>query len=141
MNGRARDGRPPRLTRREALVLAATTPLATLAACRSEPEPEPGTVIPLASLPVGERVRVLHGELPVELLRQADGTVTARSLWCTHMGCEIHWQPEASQYVCPCHDGRFDADGRPVAGPPTRPLRRLAPILRGDRLILPLESV
>jgi len=128
------------LTRREALLLATATPLVSALAlsCR-EPEPPPGTVIPLASLPVGERVRVLHGELPVELVRQADGTVTARSLWCTHMGCEVRWHPEANQYVCPCHDGRFSADGRPIAGPPTRPLRRLAPILHEDRLILPSE--
>jgi len=111
------------MTRRAALGLAAAAPIAAVAACRSEPAPPPGTVVPLAALPPGERVRVLDGEDPVEIVRHPDGTVTARSLWCTHMGCEVRWHPESSEYVCPCHDGRFDADGRPLAGPPSRPLR------------------
>ena len=79
------------------------------------------TEIPLESLPEGERVRVLHGETPVELVRLADG-VKARSLWCTHYGCEVAWDPETERYLCPCHDGVFGADGRVVSGPPPRPL-------------------
>lgn len=96
--------------------------------------------MPLAALPPGERVRVVHAEEPVELLRHDDGSVTARSLWCTHMGCEVHWNPESSQYVCPCHDGRFDADGRPLSGPPSRPLRTVPTERAGDRVLLPLAA-
>ncbi len=51
------------------------------------------------------------------------GTVVARSLLCTHQGCEVAWQPDPDHYVCPCHDGRFDAAGSPVYGPPRQPLR------------------
>jgi Rieske Fe-S protein len=29
-------------------------------------------------------------------------------------------------YVCPCHGGAYDRDGRVVAGPPPQPLQRLA---------------
>ena len=44
----------------------------------------------------------------------------ARSLLCTHFGCRVVWEPARGQrYRCPCHQGWFDADGRPVAGPPT----------------------
>jgi len=130
------------VTRRAALGLAAAAPLAGIAAlaCRRAPPP-PGTVVPLAALPVGERVRLLHGEEPVELVRTADGSVTARSLWCTHVGCEVTFRPETGEYECPCHDGRFAADGRPLAGPPTRPLRTLPTHLEADRLILPFESL
>jgi len=130
----------PKLTRRAALGLAAAAPLAAALACRRAPPPPPGTVVPLAALPVGERVRLLHGEQPVELLREADGRVTARSLWCTHVGCEVAWSEQQSAYLCPCHDGRFGADGAVLGGPPTRPLPTLAPILRDDHLILPFES-
>ena len=60
----------------------------------------------------------------MELVRSADG-VEARSLWCTHYGCEVAWSAAQSRYLCPCHEGVFDADGRVVSGPPPRPLQRL----------------
>jgi len=133
----------PKVTRRAALGLAAAAPLAGIAAlaCRRAPSPPAGTVVPLAALPVGERVRVLHDEMPVELVRQPDGSVTARSLWCTHVGCEVTYRPETDEYECPCHDGRFAADGAVLGGPPTRPLRTLPTHLEADRLILPFESL
>ena len=77
--------------------------------------------VPLADLPLGVRVRVLDGEHPVELLRTQAG-VEARSLWCTHTGCEVRWYADREEYVCPCHDAVFDADGKVMAGPPPRPL-------------------
>jgi isorenieratene synthase len=43
---------------------------------------------------------------------------------CTHMGCPVAIDP-AGGLRCPCHGGRFDDQGRPIAGPPERPLRRL----------------
>lgn len=67
----------------------------------------------------------------------ADGSLTARSVWCTQLGCEVHWHPESDEYVCPCHDGRFDAAGRPIAGPPARPLGQLAVRLDGERVVIP----
>lgn len=97
--------------------------------------PPPPAEIPLAELPLGERVRVMHGETPVELLR-SEGGITARSLLCTHFGCEVHWVEEKGQYHCPCHEGRFDEAGRPVAGPPPRPLRLLPARVEGDRVIV-----
>lgn len=47
---------------------------------------------------------------------------------CTHLGCGVTWQPEAEggpRFVCPCHNGIFDPAGKPVSGPPSRPLERL----------------
>ena len=89
------------------------------------------TAVPLEQLPLGERVRVLFGETPVELIRSVDG-VRARSLWCTHYGCEVVWSPEDEAYLCPCHDGVFDAEGRVVSGPPPRSLRRLTTRVEND---------
>jgi menaquinol-cytochrome c reductase iron-sulfur subunit len=43
---------------------------------------------------------------------------------CTHLACRVNWRDEANQFVCPCHDGRFDEAGAVVAGPPPRPLDR-----------------
>jgi cytochrome b6-f complex iron-sulfur subunit len=68
------------------------------------------------------RVVVRWGDEPVEVKLQGS-SVEARSLVCTHIGCVVRWDPEKNLYVCPCHEGRFDSAGRPVGGPPTKPLR------------------
>jgi len=52
----------------------------------------------------------------------ADGKLTIFSSICTHLGCAVRWQGETKTFECPCHSARFDADGRPIAGPPTEPL-------------------
>ena len=98
------------------LVAGAT---ATASGCARE-QPT-AVVVPLEDVPAGSRIRVLVGEHPVEL-RGKDSGVEARSLWCTHTGCEVRWSDEEQRYLCPCHDGAFDAEGKVVAGPPPRPL-------------------
>ncbi len=117
---------------------AAGAVAALLASACGEPETGPAvTRVPLDRLPPGERLRLLHGETPVELQRTADG-VAARSLWCTHYGCEVEWSPAAGVYVCPCHEGFFDADGRVLSGPPPRALRRVESRVEGDMVVLGL---
>jgi cytochrome b6-f complex iron-sulfur subunit len=131
---------PRELDRRE--VLAAATALVglTLPAlrCSGDPEPplSPGQVaVPLADLREGERRIVVVGENPVEVQRTGDA-VTARLLRCTHMGCVVRWRPEAEVYVCPCHDGRFDAEGRVLSGPPPRPLLAVLAAIRNGRVVV-----
>jgi menaquinol-cytochrome c reductase iron-sulfur subunit len=46
----------------------------------------------------------------------------AFSVNCTHLGCPVHWIPDATLFMCPCHGGVFYSDGRPAAGPPQRAL-------------------
>ena len=128
------------LDRRE--VLAAAGALVGLAlppiGCGADPGPAlgPGQVaIPLSDLRQGERRIVVVGENPVEVLRTGDA-VTARMLRCTHMGCVVRWRPEADEYVCPCHDGRYGANGNPIAGPPPRPLATVPVSIRGTRVVL-----
>ena len=61
----------------------------------------------------------------VAVRRETDGEFTIFSSTCTHLGCAIRWEADAQQFVCPCHNGIFDPEGRPIAGPPERPLDRL----------------
>ena len=49
-------------------------------------------------------------------------TVQAVSATCTHLGCNVKWDPDASLFRCPCHGGVYDQKGQVVAGPPPRPL-------------------
>jgi len=80
--------------------------------------------ISMSDLPLDQRIRFENDGKPVELLRTAEG-VTARSLLCTHQGCKVRWYPDKQLYICPCHEGKFDANGDVVYGMPPRPLARL----------------
>jgi Rieske Fe-S protein len=57
--------------------------------------------------------------------RDGDG-YRAMSARCTHLGCRVRWDATSELYVCPCHGGAYDRQGRVVAGPPPEPLQRLA---------------
>lgn len=93
------------------------------------------TRIPLAMLPDGGRLNVELGGIAVELSRRGD-EITARSLICTHQGCEVAWVDADRQYVCPCHEGRFDDMGRPVYGSPRAPLELFeAEVIDGEVVV------
>jgi Rieske Fe-S protein len=40
--------------------------------------------------------------------------IVAFSAACTHRGCIVQWQENTRQFICPCHNGTFDATGHPV---------------------------
>lgn len=131
-------GRDEAIQRRDFFKLvggaAAVTTLSGLGACAPTAEGPAVVEVPLESVPVGGRLRILYGELPVEIVRSADGVI-ARSLWCTHSGCEVKWVEGDQIYFCACHDGKFDAEGNVIAGPPPRPLG-LIPITATESAIL-----
>lgn len=60
------------------------------------------------------------------LVRLADTRLVAYDRACTHLLCPVIAQPDRGRLHCPCHDGDFDVEtGRPIAGPPERPLPRI----------------
>jgi Rieske Fe-S protein len=60
---------------------------------------------------------------PCFLARSSELTFVAYSQKCTHLSCAVVPDVEKGVIRCPCHDGLFDlATGRPLAGPPRRPL-------------------
>ncbi|MGA8014841.1 MAG: ubiquinol-cytochrome c reductase iron-sulfur subunit [Candidatus Dormiibacterota bacterium] len=50
------------------------------------------------------------------------GQLYAFSNICTHMQCDVHWDPSLSLFECPCHGGLYAINGRNVGGPPPQPL-------------------
>jgi len=105
--------------------VAAVTQLTGLSGCGPKvPEPPAVAEVPLSSLPEGEKVRAMMGVTPIEVTRTGD-EVTAHSLWCTHLGCEVKWNAEKRKYFCPCHEGVYNAKGIPIGGPPPRSLDKL----------------
>lgn len=82
----------------------------------------------LADVPVGGAVgfRYPGPDDPCLLLRPEEGRLLAYSQKCTHLSCAVVPGPGTGRLLCPCHHGAFDlATGRPVAGPPRRPLPRV----------------
>src|SRR5579885_3554256 len=65
-------------------------------------------------------------EDPCILVRRQSGELVAYSQVCTHLSCAVVHRSEENTLFCPCHHGYFSvAEGRPTAGPPTRPLPRI----------------
>ncbi len=67
---------------------------------------------------------------------EAGGKIKVFSSTCTHLACKVIWQEDAKIFECPCHSGRFNADGQPIAGPPTKPLIVLENKIEDDNLMV-----
>jgi len=77
-----------------------------------------------------------YRQRPAVLLQNKPGIFTAFSAVCTHLGCIVQWLPERGEFLCPCHAGRFSAEGKVLAGPPPRPLDTIPVTVTGDKLIV-----
>jgi menaquinol-cytochrome c reductase iron-sulfur subunit len=53
---------------------------------------------------------------------------------CVHLGCPVRWVDAAERFICPCHGGVYDLLGKPVAGPPVRPLDRFYTRVNGENV-------
>jgi Rieske Fe-S protein len=70
---------------------------------------------------------------PCLLVRTADGELLAYGQKCTHLACAVIPHVDRGVLHCPCHEGSFDlATGRPLAGPPRRPLALVRIEVRGE---------
>lgn len=104
-------------------------------------------VAPLAELPdegaveVTYTVRVVDGyhltdrDYSVYLRRKGDEVVCFDPA-CTHLGCRVEYQKEHDRFLCPCHGGVFDQDGKVVSGPPPKPLETHRTKVEGGRVWL-----
>jgi Rieske Fe-S protein len=89
----------------------------------------------LAELPVGAAHSFTYPDdsEPCLLLRPDDKTLVAYQQKCTHLSCAVI--PADGCLNCPCHHGTFDTiTGRPLAGPPRRPLTRITLEVRDDTI-------
>jgi Rieske Fe-S protein len=74
------------------------------------------------------------------VLRRERDRILAFSTVCPHMGCTVSWQETAREFLCPCHAGRFDAAGAPVAGPVGAPLQRFPARQQGELIVIDLPA-
>jgi cytochrome b6-f complex iron-sulfur subunit len=77
---------------------------------------------PLSAMEKDSGVIVRFGNKPVILVRNAAGNLRAFSATCTHLDCTVQYRKELGVIWCACHNGKYDLNGRNIAGPPPRPL-------------------
>ncbi len=53
---------------------------------------------------------------------------------CMHLGCPVRYTDAAQRFICPCHGGVYDFQGKVSGGPPVRPLDRFYNRVRNGQL-------
>ena len=78
--------------------------------------------------------RKVLSEKAVYVVRGGNGQPRVLSAVCPHLGCSIGWNDDKRQFICPCHNGVFAADGTLISGPPPRGMDELEAIVEDGRL-------
>ncbi|MFN2613121.1 MAG: ubiquinol-cytochrome c reductase iron-sulfur subunit [Solirubrobacterales bacterium] len=58
----------------------------------------------------------------------------AMSTRCAHLGCPVRFVEAAGNFICPCHGGVYDFQGKVIGGPPPRPLDRFQTRVTGGQV-------
>jgi cytochrome b6-f complex iron-sulfur subunit len=95
---------------------------------------------------VGSASDVLKSDItPVEVagskifLLKAEAGLVAFSRKCTDLGCLVNWDKAMQQFICPCHQGIYDKNGKNIAGPPPRPLDRFQVAQKGENVYVKVK--
>jgi glycine/D-amino acid oxidase-like deaminating enzyme/nitrite reductase/ring-hydroxylating ferredoxin subunit len=83
----------------------------------------PGDVSDVEDIEEGEGAIIRKGLSKYAVARRADGTLTACSAVCTHLGCTVAWNKSEASWDCPCHGSRFTPEGEILHGPAPHPLK------------------
>lgn len=100
--------------------------------------PASQVITAVADVPVGGSLIFHYPEgSPARLLvRVNEETFVAYEQQCTHLTCPVIPAVDDLELHCPCHDGVFDMlTGRPLSGPPQRPLARVTLEIQNGNVI------
>ncbi len=81
-------------------------------------------------------VIVRFGTKPVILVRTASGDLKAFSATCTHLDCTVQFRKDMGVIWCACHNGKYDFNGRNIAGPPPRPLDEFRVVVQDEEVFV-----
>jgi glycine/D-amino acid oxidase-like deaminating enzyme/nitrite reductase/ring-hydroxylating ferredoxin subunit len=81
-----------------------------------------GKLLADEQIPAGTGQIVSRNGKLVAMYRDPSGALFRMSPVCTHAGCIVHWNEAERTWDCPCHGGRYTADGRRLYGPPAHDL-------------------
>ncbi|MFH0988447.1 MAG: Rieske (2Fe-2S) protein [bacterium] len=79
---------------------------------------------------------IKFGNKPVLLIRTADDQLRAFTATCTHLDCTVQFKRDAGIIWCACHNGKYDLNGKNIAGPPPRPLEEYRVTLQGNEIFI-----
>ena len=79
------------------------------------------------------------GATPGILIHTHEGELKAFSAVCTHLTCNVLYEGDTETILCPCHNGRFDINGKVISGPPPTPLEAFAVEVVGEEIIVSRE--
>ena len=65
--------------------------------------------------------------------------VLAVNATCTHSGCTVKWKTADKEFVCPCHDAKFGANGAVKQGPANKPLPRYAAKIEKGQVLVAIS--
>jgi menaquinol-cytochrome c reductase iron-sulfur subunit len=69
-------------------------------------------------------VREFNPDVDAVIEGQDPQPYVAISTRCAHLGCPVRYIQASAKFVCPCHGGVYDSQGKVEGGPPVRPLDR-----------------
>lgn len=68
-------------------------------------------------------------DYPILLIKRKEGTFSALSTECMHLGCTVKKQKTVLR--CPCHGSVYDFEGNVMNGPTERPLQVYVVVMHG----------
>lgn len=72
----------------------------------------------------------------IYLINQGAEGFIALDFHCTHLQCAVTWVQASKQFICPCHGGLFDIQGKVIGGPPPKALIRRIVKIEGDNVLI-----
>ena len=83
---------------------------------------------------------IRFGREPVIIIKDEENNFKAFSATCTHLDCTVQYKKDEKIIWCACHNGKYDLQGRNIAGPPPRPLDKYMVMLRDNELLITKKS-
>ncbi len=88
----------------------------------------------LEDIPPDSSLNFRFGNSSAILIRTSSGELKAFDARCTHLDCTVQYRKDMGIIWCACHNGKYDINGRNIAGPPPRPLNSYKVVVQNDEV-------
>lgn len=82
-------------------------------------------ILSYEDLKVGEGGIVSYNGQKLGIYKKSKDETIAVKPYCTHLSCELSWNPLEKTWDCPCHGSRFDYTGKLLSEPSKKNLERV----------------